>query len=124
MYNNFIVIYVFESFSHQRMLVVSHLKLSLLKSPKVSRTLLSILINLNNAVVWMVSTYPLISKSSSSFTNPLGIVLSAPTTILILISLFIFFYFHSAVCRGGKVHYSGGCLFFVKYHQVWLSSQG
>ena len=30
---------------------------------KVSRTLLSILADLNNVVVWMVSTRPLISKS-------------------------------------------------------------
>ena len=32
-------------------------------SPQVSRTLLSILVNLDNAVLWMVSTSPLISKS-------------------------------------------------------------
>ena len=36
------------------------------KYPQVSRTLLSILADLKNAVVWMVSTCPLISKSSSS----------------------------------------------------------
>ena len=42
-------------------------KASLLKSPKVSGTLLSILANLNNAIVWMVSTSPLISNSSSDF---------------------------------------------------------
>ena len=41
------------------------------KSPQVSRTLLSILADLNNAVVWMVSTHSLISKSSSPFTYPL-----------------------------------------------------
>ena len=35
------------------------------KSPQVSRTLLSILVDLNNVVVWMASTCPLISKSSS-----------------------------------------------------------
>ena len=42
----------------------------------VSRTLLSILPNLCNAVVWMVSTCPIITKSSSRFSNPLGIVQS------------------------------------------------
>ena len=35
------------------------------KSPQVSRNLLSILADLNNAVVWIVSTRPLISKSPS-----------------------------------------------------------
>ena len=34
------------------------------KSTQVSRTLLSILADFNNAVVWVVSTCPLISKSS------------------------------------------------------------
>ena len=38
---------------------------------KFSRTFLSILVNLNNAVVWKVSTRPLISKSSSPCINPL-----------------------------------------------------
>ena len=33
------------------------------KSPQLSRTLLSILADLNNAVVWTVSTRPVISKS-------------------------------------------------------------
>ena len=36
------------------------------KSPQISRTLLSILVGLNNVVVWMVSTRPFISKSSSA----------------------------------------------------------
>ena len=61
--------------------MVSHGTLRDSKSSQVSWTLLSILADLNNAVVWMVSTCPLISKSSSSFTNPLGIVPSAPITI-------------------------------------------
>ena len=38
-------------------------RLSNIKSPQVSWTLLSILVDLNNAVVWMISTHPLISKS-------------------------------------------------------------
>ena len=47
------------------------------KSPQVSRTLLSILTDHNNAVVWMVSTRPLISESSSPNTNSLVTVSSA-----------------------------------------------
>ena len=44
------------------------------------RTLLSILAGLNNAVIWMFFTCPLLSKSFSPFTNPLEIVPSAPIT--------------------------------------------
>ena len=43
--------------------MVFHWSLSDSKSPQVSRTLLSILAVLNNAVVWMVSTRPPTSKS-------------------------------------------------------------
>ena len=45
-----------ESFSGQCILMVFHWSLSDSKSPQVSRTLLSILTVLNNAVVWLVST--------------------------------------------------------------------
>ena len=54
--------------------MVFHWSLSDSKSPQVSRTLLSILTILNNAVVFMVSTRPPTSKSSSLFSNPLIIV--------------------------------------------------
>ena len=60
------------------------------QSPYVSRTLLSILANFNNAVVCMVSTYPLISKSSCTCTNPLVIILGTPITIGISVTLFQF----------------------------------
>ena len=42
------------------------------KSPQVSRTLLSILTDFNNAVVWIVSILPLISSSSNIFQSILG----------------------------------------------------
>ena len=45
--------------------MVFHWSLSDSKSPQVSRTRLSILAVLNNAAVWMVSTQPPTSKSSS-----------------------------------------------------------
>ena len=60
------------------------------KSPQVSRTLLSILTNLNNTVVWMVSTSPLISKSSSSLINLLVTVPRAPITIGIRVHVFFY----------------------------------
>ena len=71
--------------------MVSHRSLSDCKSPQVSRILLSILTDLNNAVVWMVSTRPFISKSSSPFNISLEIIPSAPITSGIPVT----FMFHS-----------------------------
>ena len=53
--------------------MVSYWSLSDNKSPQVSRTLLSIQANLNNAVVQMISTCSRIPKSSSPFTNHRGL---------------------------------------------------
>ena len=50
---------------------------------QVSWTLLSILADLNNVIVWMVSAHPPISNSSSSFTKPLEIIPSTPIIITI-----------------------------------------
>ena len=65
--------------------MVFHWSLSDSKSPQVSRTLLSILAVLNNAVVWIVSTRSPTSKSSSPFNNPLFTVPKAPITIIIIV---------------------------------------
>ena len=99
--------------------MVFHWSFSDSKSPQVSRTLLSILSVLNNAVVWMVSTRPPISKSSSRFNNPLVTVTKAPIGIIVtfvfhsffqfpskvqvLILLFPFFQFYSVVSRDCKI---------------------
>ena len=64
---------------------------------QVCRTL-SILAGFNNAVVWMVSSWPLISKSSSPFKNPMEIVPSAPPTIDI-IGKFLFYSLISSLAR-------------------------
>ena len=74
--------------------MVFHWRLRDAKSPQVSRTL-SILADLNNAIVWMVSTRLLISKSSSTFTNPLVTVLSAPITISITVTYMFHSFFRS-----------------------------
>ena len=71
--------------------MVSHWSLSDSKSPQVSRTLLSILADLDNTVVWMVSTHPLISKSSCPCINLLVTVSRAPT----IIGISVTFMFHS-----------------------------
>ena len=57
----------------------------------IFRTLISILVNLNNAVIWMVSTLALYSKFSRSFINPLVTLLRLPITIGTTVT----FMFHS-----------------------------
>ena len=74
-------------FLHQRKLVVFHWCLSDSKFPQVSRTLLSILAVLNDDVIWMVSSRPSISKSSSPFSNFLVTVPKAAITIGIIVTL-------------------------------------
>ena len=74
---HFFFFYSFESFSHN---------LGDSKSPQVSRTLLSMLVDLNNAIVCMVSTRPLIPKSSSAYMNTLVTVPSLPITIGITVT--------------------------------------
>ena len=64
----------------------------------ISRTLLSVLDVLNNVVVWMVFTRPLISRSSSSFHNPLVTVPKAPITIGIIVT-FMFHSFSKFPCK-------------------------
>ena len=75
--------------------MVFHWSLSDSKSPQVSRTLLSILAVLNNAVVWIVSTRPPTSKSSSPFSNPLVTVPEAPITIGIIVTCMFHSFFNS-----------------------------
>ena len=64
------------------------------KSHQVSRTLLSILTVLNNAVVWMVSTRPSTSNFSIPFSNPLVIVPNAPITIGIIVTCMFHSFFN------------------------------
>ena len=66
--------------------MIFHWSLKESKSPQVSRTLLSILAVINNAVVWMVSTRPPTSKSSSPFNNLLVTIPKAPIIIIIIIA--------------------------------------
>ena len=63
-----------------------HWSLSDSNSIQVSRTLLNILIDHENTVVWMISILFLISNPSSPFSEPLGIVPSTQTTTGITVS--------------------------------------
>ena len=94
---SFRIIYSLE-FSHQRKLMVFHRRLSDSKSPQVSRTLFSILVVFNNAVVLMVSTRSPTSKSSRPFNNPLVTVPKAPITIGIIVT-FMFHSFSNSLAR-------------------------
>ena len=75
--------------------MIFHWSLSDSKSPQVSKTLLSFLTVLNNAVIWMVSTRPPTSKSSSSFSNPLVTVPKAPITIGNIVTCMFHSFFNS-----------------------------
>ena len=62
------------------------------KSPQASRTLLGYQVDLNTAVVWVVSTCPLLFRSFCPFGNPLEIIPSALNTISITVT-FMFYSF-------------------------------
>ena len=104
------------------------------KSSQVSRTLLSFLAHLNNVVVWMVSTRPVISKSSSSFNNPLVTVPRAPITTGINIPFMFHSFFNSRARSrylsflslsfdftqaGQYIHNFASSLVFVDYYKIW-----
>ena len=75
--------------------MVIHWSLSDSKSPQVPRTLLSIRAVLNNIVVWIVSTRPFTSKSSSLFNNHLVTVPKAPITIGVIVTFMFHIFFIS-----------------------------
>ena len=87
---------LFESFSYKRYMVAPHKSLRDSKFPQVSRTLLSILPDLNTTILWMVSTRSLIS--SSPCTNPFLTVPRAPITIGITVT-FMFHSFFQFSCK-------------------------
>ena len=78
--------------------MVFHWSLSDSKSPQVFRNRLSILAVLSNAVVWIVSTRPLTSKSPRPFNNPLVTVPNAPITIGTIVT-FMFPSFFNSLAR-------------------------
>ena len=88
--SRFAEILLSEFFFHQRQVMVSQRSLSDGKSPKVCMTLLSIMADLNDTVVWTVSTGPLISKSSSSLAKLFWIAPSARIATFIYVT-FIFY---------------------------------
>ena len=113
-------------FPHRRLLMVSPWRLTDNKTPQVFMTLPSILADLNNAVVWTVSTCPVISKNSSPCTNPLMTVQNAPITIGTIVPLFTFFQFPSVLSQDNKVYNSASSSFFIiirsdRLAEIWWS---
>ena len=120
--------------------MVFHWILCKSKSPQVSRTFTSILVVLNNAVVWMVSTPPPTFKSSSSFSNPLVTVPKVPITIGIIVTCMLHSLFNP-LARSRYLSFSHSfnfilwsagtaksailqfLYFFVNYYYVWSSGR-
>ena len=109
------VIIITIVFSHQPTLMVFHWSLSDSKSPQVSRTLLSILAVLNNAVVWMVSTHPPTSKSSSPFSNPLVTIPKAPITIGIISTCMFYSIFFNSRVRSKNLSFFSHSFIFIQW---------
>ena len=86
------------------------------KSLQVSRTFLSCMAVLNNVVVWMVSTHPLVSKSSSPFNNPLVTVAKAPITIGIIVT-FMYHSFFNSLARSRNLSFFSHSFSFI----LWLA---
>ena len=112
-----------------------HSNLSDSMFPQVSWIILSIQADLNNAVVWIIFTCPVISKPSNPFTNLLKIVQTAPFTIgidvIFIFNIFFLFLFSKNVsvlmfllillCNlpGGQSPLYAGSLFFFNDLVVW-----
>ena len=126
-------------FSHQCQLMIFHWGLSDSKSPQVSRTCHRILAVLNNAVIWIVSTRPLTSKSFRPFGNPLVIVRKASITIGTIVT-YMFHSFFNSLERSRSffshpfsfILWSAGTakstilqivFFFNYYYKVWSSGR-
>ena len=99
--------------------MVFYWSLSDSKSPQVSRTRLSILAVLSNAVVWIVSTRPPTSKSSRPFNNPLVTVPNAPITIGTIVT-FIFHSFFNSLARSRYLSFLSHSFRFYYYYYIIL----
>ena len=93
-----LLLLLFASFSHERSLMIFYRRLSDSKSSQVPRTPTSIMVDLNNAVVWMGLSRFSISNSTSPLTKRLETVPSAPITIGIPVT-FLFHNFFSSLAK-------------------------
>ena len=99
-----IIIIIPSEFFTQVEQVIFHWSPSDSKSPQISRTLLSILADLNNAVTWMISILPLISKFFSPLLSLRGsfrvhqLYLVSPSPLCSTAVLFLFFFCFVLFC--------------------------
>ena len=95
--------------------MVSQWSLSDSKSPRVSSSFLSILADLNKAVVWIFSTRPLISKSSNPLITVQRATITNGITVTFMFNSFGFFFQFS-----GKVHALVPLFAFFQFYSVIL----
>ena len=100
--------------------MIFHWSLSYCKSPQVSRTFLSILADLNNSVVWIVSIRPVLSKSSSPFHNPSVTVPRTQITIGIIIT-FMFHSFFTSLARSMYLSFIITVIFIITPREFFTS---
>ena len=84
---------------------------------RVSRTLLSILADIDNVVVWMISTCSLISNHSNPFDNPSVTALNAPITIGINVT-FMFHIFFNSLARSRYLSFFSHSFCFIQFYFV------
>ena len=116
--------YYFVSFSCQLQSMVFHWRLIDRKYLQVTRTLLNILANLNNAVIWMVSIRPLIFKSSILIISPLVSVQSEEITIGITITFMFQSFFFSSRARSRYLSFFFSFFFFFCLFYPVISRNG
>ena len=119
----------------------SHWSLSDSISPQITRTVLSILADISNTVIWMISIRPLISKFFGPCTNPLVTVPRPPIIIGIIFTYMLHSYFSSLArfryltlfsfsfnftqrsAGDSRVHNLTSSLFLVDYFKAWSSGR-
>ena len=117
---NQLILQVFHTNSSCFLLLFFNWTLSDSKSLQISRTLQSILADLNNAVVWIVSILPLTYSFLNLFPRPFGNIPMA----LITIGITVTFMCHSFFLPSGKIQVFV-CLFaFFHFHSTvhWKGS--
>ena len=135
-----VIIAHFGSFSHVHKLMVFYWSLSDSKPPHIFMTILSILAENNNAVVWTITSRLLISNFSSPSIDPLVTTPRAPFTIGITNTFLVHSFFRS-LARSRYLSlfslsfsftlWSVGTanstikqfLFFIEYHLVWSTGR-
>ena len=104
-----IIIIIFSEFSHQCKLMSSRLSLSDSKCPQVSRTLLSVLADLDKALVAILKAPITISINVILMFHSFSFSWQGPATY----TYSIFFPFYSVACRGSNVYNSASSLFLL-----------